>query len=263
VVFGKYFVVSPGVSIGSVTTAPIGQMLGQAPINGANTLNTLSSRRVTSFALAIGFTWIDRTDQFAAAFAQASVSGNIGSCVTAVDPSELKFDGKADKTITVKAGADCVWIATLRKSGSGFQIKGGSGKGDGTITISAPEQDAVRADVVDIIGPPGSVAKTVKLSQAAKSCVDDLNGGKDATGDGTTTAINVGIKSTNCSWKATVDNAKFTVTPDSGGDAVTSIQVQPPASQTDADQSTTLTVIGPADATPKKIVVKQPKRPQQ
>jgi hypothetical protein len=173
VVFGRYFVISPGISMGSVAAAPVGQVIGEAPIAGANTLNTLSSRRVTAFALSIGFTWIDRKDQFVAALASAaSTSGGIGSCVTAVSPAEVAFgeDGAA-KEVTVTAGDDCSWVATVLGAGaSAFEVtKGGSGKGKGVITVKAnPAGDQARSDTLHIVGPAGSVAKTVKLSQPRK-----------------------------------------------------------------------------------------------
>lgn len=261
-VVGKYFVFSPGISIGSVVTAPIGQALGEPPINGANTLNTLSTRRVVRPSLAIGFTWIDRKDQFAAALASASASGSIGSCVTSVAPTELKFDEAGEKQITVTAGDDCSWVATLQQSNSGFEVKsGGAGKGKGTITIAVSAQgDKPRADTLNIVGPFGSAARTVKLTQAAGSCVESVGDGKEIGADGKT-QLTVAIKApSTCSWTAAAEGNGFSVKPVQGTGAG-SVTVAVPVQTTD-DQTGTLSVIGPTGATPRKLTIKQPKKAQ-
>lgn len=173
VVLGTHFVIAGGWALGNVAKAPIGQVISEAPINGANTLNTLSSRFASQSFLGIGFTWIDRRDQFGAAFASsASASGNVGSCLTSVVPSEITFDatGKANGDVSVEAGDDCSWIATFQNgAGTGFEItKNSSGKGKATITLKgAAASTDVRSNVLNIIGPAGSKAKSVKLSQAA------------------------------------------------------------------------------------------------
>jgi hypothetical protein len=173
VVFGKYFVFTGGWAVGSVAAPPAGQELGAAPVNGDNTLNSLSRRTIGRPYASIGFTWIDRRDQFAAALAAAaSASGGIGSCVTSVTPAAVTIDAAgttASAPIEIKAGADCTWIATLQSGGTHFKLDKGSGKGDGTIKVTAgaalPEG---AGDVLNVVGPPGSTAKQVKLSQPKK-----------------------------------------------------------------------------------------------
>jgi hypothetical protein len=169
VIFGKYFVFTGGWSIGSVAAPPLGQELSKAPVNGDNTLNSLTRRVIARPFFGIGFTWIDRRDQFAAAFsAAASASGSVGSCVASVTPAAVTFDAKgvASADVVVEAGADCTWVATLQNGTNLFEVTGGGGKGKGTIKLKTGEAIAAgRSDVLNIVGPSGSAAKPVKLTQ--------------------------------------------------------------------------------------------------
>jgi hypothetical protein len=172
VVFGRYFVFTGGWALGNVATPPQGQALGAAPVTD-NVLNSLGSRVALRPYFGLGFTWIDRRDQFASALAAASASGSVGSCVTAVKPAAVTFDAKgvASSAIEVEAGADCAWTATLQSGSNLFTVAaGGSGRGKGVIKLSTGSaQEGGRSDVLNIVGPPGSAAKQVKLTQAPPS----------------------------------------------------------------------------------------------
>jgi hypothetical protein len=172
VVFGRYFVFTGGWALGNIATPPQGQALGKAPVND-NALNSLGSRVTLRPYFGLGFTWIDRRDQFDSALAAASASGSVGSCVTAVKPAAVTFDAKgvASAAIEVEAGADCTWTATLQSGTNLFTVaSGGSGRGKGVIKLSTgAAQEGGRSDVLNIVGPPGSAAKQVKLSQGPPS----------------------------------------------------------------------------------------------
>ena len=265
VVFGKYFVLNAGWAIGSVSAPPLGQDLGKPPVNGDNTLNSLSSRVAGGQYIGIGFTWIDRHDQFASALsAAASASGAVGSCVTSVKPDTITFDATGKKPsdkITVEAGSDCVWTATLQSGSGSFTVTQATKKGNGTIALETSAAVAGgRSDVLNVVGPMGSAAKAVKLTQGPASCVDLVEspldfGGKDD-------AKTVDIKApADCKWTASVDasTSGFTVEP---SDAVTgpkTVTVKPPK-QADKDITAKLTVVGPAGAEAKTVALKQPKK---
>jgi hypothetical protein len=70
---------------------------------------------------------------------------------------------------SIKVGADCAGIATLQLGGTHFKLDKSSGKGDGTIKVTAGAALPDGAsDVLNVVGPPGSTARQVKLSQPKK-----------------------------------------------------------------------------------------------
>jgi len=251
VVFGRYFVLTGGVAFGWVSAPPLGQRLGQPPVNGDNTLNSASSRFTSAAYFGIGFTWIERRDQFAASLTAASVSNSVGSCVSSVSTDHLALGMTAkEEEVKVQAGDDCLWTA-LARDGQ-FKLKNGSGKGNGSFTVvgDAPG-GAARKDVVLVTGPQGSTPKTVALSQGAKptSCVTVLGSGDSVSFDhADTQEIRVEAED-GCEWTATIDpdDSGFSISATTkkvgGGGSVT--VARPKAAAT-----ATLKVAGPVGADP-------------
>ena len=73
---GGKFIFSAGWAGGKVNELPVGQELHKAPINGDNTLTTLAGRFRHAFYFGVGFTFINREPQFAAAFAAAQTTAD-------------------------------------------------------------------------------------------------------------------------------------------------------------------------------------------
>jgi hypothetical protein len=166
--------------------------------------------------------------------------------------------------VTVEAGDDCLWNATLQSGTRGFNIlSGGSNKGNGTVTLSADTAVAGgRSDVLNVVGPMGSLAKTVKLSQGPPSCVDSINGGAAVDLAGKTGAVAVNVKTTDgCKWAASFDpdDKGFSFDGGAEGSGTADLQVKGPA-QGAEDWTVKLKIVGPAGADPKSVNVKQPKK---
>jgi hypothetical protein len=264
VVVGRFFVLHGGWALGTVAAPPAGQELGKPPVNGDNTLNSLGSQTISKGYFGIGFTWIDRRDQFAAALsATASASGAVGSCVTSVKPDTVAFDekGVASGEVTVEAGNDCLWIATLQKGGTAFTVTGGSAKGKGTIKLAAAEATSTaRSDVLNVIGPVGSIAKPVKLSQAPKSCVTAV-APKEIDFKGTTTVQTVTLTvEDGCKWSASLEptGTKFVTKADTEKSTV-SVTAPAPAAE---EAKATLSITGPPGSAAQKITLTQPATPK-
>jgi hypothetical protein len=234
--------------------------LGKPPVNGDNTLNTLSSRMIARPYFGVAFTWIDRRDQFSAALAStASASGLVGSCVTSVTPDAVEFKEDGEGTITVDAGSDCTWIATLQNGGTQVRIEPGSGKGKATVKLHATAGAAPYSDTLNVVGPMGSPAKAAKLSQPAASCVTAPEATSKVDLAGKTEGDPVAIKAS-CAWTVTVEpaNSPFKVTPTEGsGDGTLAIKA-PAAGE--ADQTATVKIVGPAGAFPRVVTLTQPKK---
>jgi hypothetical protein len=264
VVFGKYFVLTGGWALGSVTAPPLGQQIGAPPVNGDNTLNSLSSRVARSTYIGVGFTWIDRHDQFAAALTTASVSGGIGSCVTKVTPDPVTFtaDGDASSNVSVEAGDDCTWTAVVESSQAGFSVtSGGTNKGKGTIVLHAAAPIAGgQASVLNVVGPPGSAPKTVKLTQGAPTCVTAVGTAKSMTFSGAKQSIDITAPA-DCTWTVSVDPASSKFVLDLKGDQTGNkkLTITPPDAG-DADVTARLNVVGPGQAAPKVVTLTQPKK---
>lgn len=71
---GSQFILTAGIAGGKVSTLPAGQSLGAAPINGANTLNSLPTRFTTSWYVGITFGFTNTEKQFTAAVTQQQTS---------------------------------------------------------------------------------------------------------------------------------------------------------------------------------------------
>lgn len=267
VVVGKYFVLTGGIASGIVNAPPIGQEIGQAPVNGDNTLGSLSTQGKRRGFIGIGFTWIDRRDQFAAALAAAATASGpaIPSCVTSATPADVMFkpgEGLSQE-VTVDAPDGCTWFATVVSGGGPFSVTPATGKGKDKIEVSveAPTGDA-HADVVNVTGPLGSAPKPIKLKQEAKpaSCVDSLSSGDTLNLSGRTKGeFTVNAKSA-CDWTIAVEpaDAGFSAAPAAEKETKPVTVTGPEPG--DSERTAVFKVTGPKGADPKTVTVRQSKK---
>jgi len=261
-VLGKYFVLTGGWAIGNVAGPPVGQQLGQAPMSD-NALTTLSSRVSAKPFFGVGFTWIDRRDQFANALSSlATASGQaVVSCVKGA-PAEATIDaGKDTAEVTIEAPDDCSWTATVKTGGDKFTLDPATGKGKQTVTIKAKDKEAAEG-TIDIVGPAGAPAKTVKVKRAAPppSCVSAVDPADLTFEDDEKKQLT--IKATSeCEWKAAFEGASNGFQLDKAEDkGEARLTVTPPA-QGSGEFAAAIRVTGPAGAVPVTVKVKQQKQP--
>lgn len=162
--------------------------------------------------------------------------------------------------VKVEADSDCAWVATFQSGSSDFRVTPSSGRGGQELKLTVPKANNAGVDeTLNVKGPSGSVAKTVKLKQLKQSCVQSLSLDSktvDSSKDVPLTeekTFDVSA-STNCKWDAALDNKDFKITK-----ADKQFKITPPAQDT-AEHSVTLTVTGQDGAFPITLKLKTPKK---
>jgi hypothetical protein len=111
---GGKFIFNAGWAGGKVNELPVGQELHKAPINGDNTLTTPAGRFRNAFYVGLGFTFVNREDQFKGAFAATQHTSDEEQKPAAAAPSRDDYAG------TYTSGADTV---TIEPQGEKLMIK--------------------------------------------------------------------------------------------------------------------------------------------
>lgn len=114
---GGKFILNGGWAGGKINELPVGQELHKAPINGDNTLTTPAGRFRNAFYFGIGFTFINREDQFKGAFAAAQKTADEEAPAMKTKEEDEPVDELAG---TYTNGADMV---TVERKGAALTIK--------------------------------------------------------------------------------------------------------------------------------------------
>jgi hypothetical protein len=118
---GGKFIFNAGWAGGKVNELPVGQELHKAPINGDNTLTTPSARFRQAFYFGLGFTFINREDEFKGAFAAAQkTSDDEAPRKENVDESKASVATSADLVGSYTRGSETI---TVERQGEGLAIK--------------------------------------------------------------------------------------------------------------------------------------------
>ena len=129
---GKQFILTGGVAGGKVSTLPSGQSLGQAPINGDNTLNNLPTKFETAFYLGIAFKFSPAQKEFLGALTGAQ---------------QIEEEGDADAAAKKKAQEACE--ATVAKALEMMKESCGTVFDTAKATCEAETDEAVKTQCLE------------------------------------------------------------------------------------------------------------------